>query len=264
MRAWSLDDLVDDTALCATELATNALLHSGAPFTVTLRRARNGVRVEVIDGRPTRLPVVVPLTAALGDVTIASTTGRGLRIVSSLAARWGFTTTDTTKAVWAELPNESGAASGPVVVLAHRADPPSAAPTIRVVFTSLPVRPAVASGVQVDELVREVQLSTVASAERDRLDELVEASAHPRLTGRYAALEAAAGGRHRFDVDLVTTADALEALGQLRVVLTAMAARLDPSIARISPTVEEFRSWLSQEAARQLAGRAPTECPLPE
>src|SRR5687768_7876633 len=93
MDDWGLVGAVrGDVALCVAELAANAAIHTRAPYTVTLRRAGEGVRIDVIDSRPDQLPVVVPLVGTVVDMTIRSTTGRGLQIVAALADRWGVST----------------------------------------------------------------------------------------------------------------------------------------------------------------------------
>lgn len=43
-------DLVDDIELVVSELATNALVHAGSPFTVILGFAERRVLLEVLDG----------------------------------------------------------------------------------------------------------------------------------------------------------------------------------------------------------------------
>ena len=86
-------------SLLVSELVTNALVHgrSGATLDVGLD-ARGVLRVVVHDDSPVPLPAVdqQPRTSAEG--------GRGLLIVSLLAARWGVEPgPDGGKAVWFEL-----------------------------------------------------------------------------------------------------------------------------------------------------------------
>ena len=116
--------LAADVALCVSELAANAVLHTRAPYTVTVRPAGLGVRVDVIDGRPEQLPVVVPLVGTVVDLTERSTTGRGLQIVATLADRWGVSTTNGAKAVWVELSGQAHEGpSAPTIVIGHEPAP---------------------------------------------------------------------------------------------------------------------------------------------
>lgn len=88
--------LVDDVALVATELATNALRHVGPPAVVELREHRGAFLVDVADGAPTRPPVV----AGRRDTGAG---GFGLMITGELADAVGWYATRTTKHVWAVL-----------------------------------------------------------------------------------------------------------------------------------------------------------------
>ena len=103
------DELVDvagidaETAeLLVSELVTNVVRHAGTPAHVRLVIDVDCVRVEVADGSPAR-PKVQPLRRR-------AVTGRGMRIVDGLAARWGTDTVSTgsldaryRKVVWFEL-----------------------------------------------------------------------------------------------------------------------------------------------------------------
>jgi anti-sigma regulatory factor (Ser/Thr protein kinase) len=80
-----------------SELASNAVRHARTPFEVTVRVGET-VWVGVRDGSR-RQPRV--LFASPGDVN-----GRGLRLVSTVARRWGVDWGAGDKVVWAELPLE--------------------------------------------------------------------------------------------------------------------------------------------------------------
>ena len=72
---------VDDAEVIVTELVTNALLHGGPPVSVRLSRLDDRIRIEVEDtGR--HLPV-------RGGESTDAMTGRGIGLVSALAAGWG-------------------------------------------------------------------------------------------------------------------------------------------------------------------------------
>jgi len=72
---------VDTALLLVSEVVTNALLHGSAPRMLTVDVRADTVRVEVADGSPV-LPRVHGFAAT-------AATGRGLRLLDSLASRWG-------------------------------------------------------------------------------------------------------------------------------------------------------------------------------
>jgi serine/threonine-protein kinase RsbW len=88
--------IADDVLLCASELATNAVLHSrsslpGSSFTVRGRsRPGDHCIIEVQDHGG-------PWTLAAGDAGH----GHGLAIVEALADDWGINGDDTGRTVWA-------------------------------------------------------------------------------------------------------------------------------------------------------------------
>ncbi|NEA10006.1 ATP-binding protein [Streptomyces sp. SID10692] len=90
LREWQLTGLIEDIALCASELATNALLHGvppGREFAVRLDLTDDLVRLEVRDsgeGRP--------------EIQHAE---RGLFLVGELAADFGVDQHVVSKTVWA-------------------------------------------------------------------------------------------------------------------------------------------------------------------
>ena len=72
---------IDTAGLLVTEIVTNAVLHALTPMTVSVSVSQDVVRVEVRDGSevPLRVHVFSP----------AAATGRGLRLLESLALGWG-------------------------------------------------------------------------------------------------------------------------------------------------------------------------------
>jgi anti-sigma regulatory factor (Ser/Thr protein kinase) len=93
-----LPQLADDVRLVVSELATNAMVHAGTPFTVTLTGLERSVMLTVRDGSPLE-PVPVPAPAAVHQLDPG---GRGLVIVDMVSRTWGFDTEeDRTKSVWA-------------------------------------------------------------------------------------------------------------------------------------------------------------------
>jgi anti-sigma regulatory factor (Ser/Thr protein kinase) len=95
-HAWGADALVDDGALVATELATNAVRHASSPFRVTLRRSRESLLIAVHDASRS-------LPTDLRHPKPSAQSGRGGGIVAALSSRWGADATPDGKVVWAQL-----------------------------------------------------------------------------------------------------------------------------------------------------------------
>ncbi len=268
VRRWGLHDIDEAAALCTAELATNAVLHTRQAFTVTVRPTSEGIRIDVVDCLPEHLPVPVPIDGSAVDLTLAGTTGRGLQLVAALAARWGAFTAGDAKTVWAELDRHGAPPSPTTPVFIGAEQSLRAGRALVVHYLDLPVRTAVASGIQTDEAVREVQLgSPVANAAlapmtRDELYSLIDRSAPVRLAGRHAAYVAAGAGRERFDVRVIADDDAMRAVGELAPVLARIGAATT-GLPAVPPAVADFRAWLGAESRRQRAGHAPRRCPLP-
>ncbi len=94
-QAKSLGCDSSDLELIVSELATNACVHAGSAFTVSLYRRGSDVHVEVGDQNP---------APAIAQPQSTGVSGRGLQIVAAIAADWGVATRDPGKAVWAVLP----------------------------------------------------------------------------------------------------------------------------------------------------------------
>ena len=90
---------IELVTLCASELATNALLHGTPPFELELSLSERTLRLAVHDAgsgtvsRRESGPEVV-------------TSGRGVGLVADLSERWGVQPTATGKAVWCEIPTQ--------------------------------------------------------------------------------------------------------------------------------------------------------------
>lgn len=87
-------DRLDDAMLMASELAVNAVRHGRAPVELTLNGFEGLLRISVRGTSPTGDPQV----AAMDDL---ATSGRGLAIVASLAADWGWSRDGDEVTVWA-------------------------------------------------------------------------------------------------------------------------------------------------------------------
>ena len=99
LQEWRCDDLVDGVALLTSELATNAVKHTGRPFTVGVGRDGDRIRVEVADAEPT------PPTPYREEDDRGLF--HGLNVVESLATAWGTEPKDDGKVVWFELAGAS-------------------------------------------------------------------------------------------------------------------------------------------------------------
>jgi anti-sigma regulatory factor (Ser/Thr protein kinase) len=96
IRAWRVPVDADVAVLLTSELVTNAVTHgtltAGTFVVLTVGCDAAGLRVDVHDGS-SDLPV---LDAASAEAE----TGRGLLLVTSLSAEWGFYRTSAGKAVY--------------------------------------------------------------------------------------------------------------------------------------------------------------------
>lgn len=104
------DKDLERVAIVVGELVGNAVRHAQTQFTVTVTLGAGGLRLEVFD-RDTRPP-------SLRGRDDESTSGRGLQMISALAADWGWQSGADAdgvagKAVWAELQLGHRAFGGP-------------------------------------------------------------------------------------------------------------------------------------------------------
>ncbi|HSZ35608.1 MAG TPA: ATP-binding protein [Acidimicrobiales bacterium] len=258
VQQWKLGPLDYDAALITTELVTNAVLHAEFDVVVALRPIANGVRIEVTDQCPSVLPHAAPYnTGDLFALTLGLS-GRGLRVVSELAARWGVDSTQKTKTVWAELITGQSGPSEPLLQLEYELVVRDGL-TLRLL--DLPTDVAIESGVQIEDVVRAIQLEhgpvppdqgTVA-----RIYQLLLSTAADRLAGRDAVLWASTENRPAFDLEVVTTMEAMQDLGELWRMLEDPSGLLEIEPPPAPERVVAFRHWLRDEALRQVGGEAP-------
>jgi len=136
LQEWGADDLVDQAALLTSELATNAVLHTRRPFTVTLSRSGPTVRVEVADQSeeiphlPRHLAVPSGDRASTGDVLGVGVDSRdrlfsGLGVVDAVAGSWGADPRPGVgKVVWFELRSEGRGQADPLGSLRQLGEDP--------------------------------------------------------------------------------------------------------------------------------------------
>jgi hypothetical protein len=241
------------------------VLHAELDVVLVVRPIAKGVRIEVTDQCPAVLPHVTPhSTGSLWALTLGQS-GRGLRVVSELAARWGVATTQKTKMVWAELIDGRSGPSEPVLQLEYELVVQDG---LSFRFLGLPTKVAIESGVQIEDLVRAIQLEHgPVGPEEDTVGhiyQLLLSTAADRLAGRDAVMWAFAEERETFDLELETTLEAMRDLGELWGMLNDPSALLDIAPPPPSERVLEFRRWIRSEALQQLGGGAPRAYGAPE
>jgi hypothetical protein len=100
---WGLPHLVENASLLVSELATNALMHSGESFQLRLHRGKF-LLCEVCDNA--KAPPELPAENAdhPDHPDYLAEYGRGMVLVGKLSHRWGYRPTEGGKVVWFELP----------------------------------------------------------------------------------------------------------------------------------------------------------------
>lgn len=99
LESWDVDDVSWTALQLVSELATNAVIHARSAFSVHLVHTEGSIQVGVQDFSP-----VVPFQRWYSE---RATTGRGLRLVASLAENWGVESTQDGKTIWFEtLPSQ--------------------------------------------------------------------------------------------------------------------------------------------------------------
>lgn len=86
------DEFEFEACQLVSELATNAVIHAATPFEVDLDYVRGELRIHVSDASPKS-----PVTKSHSD---QATTGRGLRLVGTMADQWGVDMRPDGKTVW--------------------------------------------------------------------------------------------------------------------------------------------------------------------
>ena len=95
LRCWGRPELADSAALVVSELATNAVLHAGSRFAVTVAAVPPAVRISVRDESPKPPQPRQPMGT--------DRSGRGLALVAGFASSWGTFEAADGKVIWADL-----------------------------------------------------------------------------------------------------------------------------------------------------------------
>lgn len=271
LRAWGLGALADDARLVVSELATNAVLHSGGrTFELSVARSGQAVRIAVGDDGAVPAAAVVRRSRPAGATTTAlrpeTTTGRGLGIVEELTSAWGVQVDGAVKWVWAELSAGDARPDRPAErPAAAPASPGPLPPGWHVVrLVDCPVALGLAQDDHLDDLVRELQLLDPRTDAPDLapvIRGLLEGQAQARHLGRRTAQDAAAEGREQVTIDMLLPSPAAEQVERLDDAVAAADALCER--ARLltlasPPEVRRLRAWMRDEVTGQIRqGRAP-------
>jgi hypothetical protein len=93
---WDITHIGRQAVMVGHELAANALRHGSPPVRLRLRLGAKSLVIEVSDGSDE-----TPQLVEIDNTT--SPSGRGMRIVASLASDWGVRRHASGKTVWAAL-----------------------------------------------------------------------------------------------------------------------------------------------------------------
>lgn len=281
LGGWGLAHLADDVALAVSELVSNAVLHAHTDVELVLERMGDGVRAEVRD--QSEHEVSLPWQGD-GDerspddhLEAEAMTGRGLLVVGSVVDAWGIATNGTGKTVWLEVGTGLSASpepepDGPAAVPAPH---PAWAGGVPVRLVAIPVRLALACDANLDDLVRELQVLTLADEAVPHaipipliklIDEILERHTDLRMVGREAARRAAAAGARLYDFSVDVTPEVVPDLWHLASVLDQVAEFCRAgALLNLAPSeeVRAFRRWRASEVERQVNGAPPRPCPFP-
>jgi serine phosphatase RsbU (regulator of sigma subunit) len=260
--------LADDSALVVSELTANAMLHGGGCTGVEMSPITDGLRVEVRDGSK-----VPPM---LGQASEGSLTGRGLRLVAGLAARWGADAELAGKVVWAEITgqgNRTFVDGDEQDVLAMWGDEwditGDREPRFHVELGDVPTDLLLAAKSHVDDVVREFTLAAAGA----RAGQTAEVSPHlrlllgpaidrfeqARLSIKRQALVAARRGdaTTRLALDLpASAADAAEEYVKALDEVDAYCRAERLLTLETPPQHQVFRRWYVEELVSQLRAAA--------
>jgi anti-sigma regulatory factor (Ser/Thr protein kinase) len=283
LASHGLTHLRDVGELVVSELASNAALHASAQFLgITIEPHDVGVRLSVEDDGPVGAACVSP-SADLTDVhaprhpgstdwtDTATTTGRGLAIVSMLSDDWGVDVTPRGKSVWATLTAAD---------TLHPVRPPKTSRTVTegptpsrlppgwvlVTLSGCPVVLSLQQDQHLDELVRELQLMSAGGDARsreiaDEIRDVLISPTHARLTGRRTAQRALAAGQDVVDIEMAMPVEFAPLMRRLhRAVERADELCEENQMLALAspPAIRRLRDWMTDEVVEQVElARAP-------
>ncbi|WP_051325678.1 SpoIIE family protein phosphatase [Glycomyces tenuis] len=222
-----LTELLDETLLLTTELATNGVVHAGTDINLAVAADSIGVRVTVTDYRSGGIE---PADMAMPEVTAEG--GRGLLLVDRFASSWGTTHDATGKSIWFRIDR----------------DPEAPPPERRTPAAEIP-------GAPVTDLAQLAALLTIAPALQSRLpvEQLVS-----ELLARLHDATAAAGGAIEFDPGGGSGTGVLAKFGDVTDESVAVAVPVPvtaPATGRLVLTGEAGPEWrpLAELTAERIA-----------
>lgn len=281
-RAWIAEVLagwpeetVETARLVVSELVTNSVLHAGTPIGVAYRLDGERARFEVTDGQP-----VGPLPKRYAT---DSATGRGLRLVASLADEWGVARDPQGKSVWFTVSPSTRAyplfdqASSAAEFESYPSEttaPPAtkgSAEDVDVKIVGLPVDVYLEAEQHNDAVLRELTL-IVQSAESpsgievprrllELADEVRTAFAPRSARLRTQVEDAIRHGRKSLDIQESVPREGWQALLRLADWLDEVdryCVEGDLLTLASSPRLRRFRTWFSKQVADQMEGLPPT------
>jgi anti-sigma regulatory factor (Ser/Thr protein kinase) len=267
LLGWGRPDLVDDVALSATELATNAMLHTDSTyFEVELSTDETAVRMAVVDRGAMPARAIANRSqaqpAGVEDLEAESTTGRGLFIVSALASAWGVEDLACGTRVWAEfVPGTDDCTPRPPQV--SGAATPVDDPDVRVIeLRGCPPGLLLAHDQSLADVARELRLfgathrddAMVEAAEQ--IAEIVRLSAVSWDAARLVAKQAVLDGRSEVDIAMAS-ADVADLPRKVRVLRWAVGIAESMMVQGLLMTlpapapVREWRDWVEGEMVGQ-------------
>lgn len=263
---WGRDHLVDDAALCVTEMAANSALHSGSPYMhVGMTDLDQGVRLSVEDAGglvplPAVAPPPVPRSAEVPPVEALGTTGRGLAIVSVLAESWGIEERAEGRRIWADLAGDGveHEVRSPVMAVRDSMTPergvlPADWATVR--MPRCPVQLALRVDQRLDDLIRELQLidsdegPTLPRELGKLIERLVTRPVFARHMGRRIAQEAAAMELEYVDIEMTLPREMASSVREL-LAADNLADEICEThhllIPRSTPEMVSLRTWMTE------------------
>lgn len=287
LHAWGHEGLVDDVALCVTELATNSTLHGASHFEVEVALLGQNIQVSVLDDGTTSASAIATRVSVSGldaldtDIESPGMTGRGLFIVSSLAADWGIEDVERGVRIWALFRPEAVMAAlrqpqvtpRPSMLNSGAERARGGAATVRVRLLDCPPELFVAHDDGLADLLRELQVMTSTDdldEERrttlERLADVVRRSRSSWDATRTTAREAAHAGLSLVDVDLAvdrgTVRRDVEALRSAVALAEELSREGELITVPATPAVRAVRDWIAEQLlAQAVGGETPTSFP---
>lgn len=280
---WGREHLVDDAALCVTEMATNSALHSGSPYMhVAMSDLEPAVRLSVEDaGGLVPLSAMAPPPALrsgdLPPLDALGTTGRGLAIVSVLARSWGIEELADRRLIWADLAGDGveHEVRPPTVAFREQATPEPAtvlpAGWARVRMARCPVQLGLRVDQRLDDLIRELQLidseegPTPPRELGQLIERLVTRPAFARHMARRIALDAAAAGLEYIDIEMTLPREMASSVRDLLAadnLADEICETHNLLTPRSTPEMVSLRTWMTEcivTQAEQDAAPVPYE-----